>query len=146
MCHIWEIEKNCYYKTQRKDKIWHERACQSMVWFVNWFLQVNIGLSINCVYPKWKTLLATDLYQLRFHTLLQGAYKYMLCQFMDSRNTFGKKILAKYQHFCMWFFKSSMWQHMLSFVRRHFKAWMQMALFIVPCCLTNSETVLVPSL
>ena len=70
-----------------------------MVWFVNWFLQVNIGLSINCVYPKWKTLLATDLYQLRFHTLLQGAYKYMLCQFMDSRNTFGKKILAKISAF-----------------------------------------------
>ena len=34
-----------------------------------------------------------------FHTLLQGAYKYMLRQFMDSRNTSGKKILAKISAF-----------------------------------------------
>ena len=80
-----------------------------------------------------------------FHTLLQGAYKYMLCQFMDSRNTSGK-ILAKISAFLHVVFQIEYVTTYVILCKKEFQSMDANGIVHCPCCLTDSETVLIPSL
>lgn len=77
------------------------------------------------------------------HTILLGCCKYMLREFMSHRSSQEKKdIQAKIVSFPSSGFTVRVTGHISyfkSFVGRDFKALMQMALFIIPQYLTESE-------
>lgn len=77
------------------------------------------------------------------HTVLLGASKYMLRSFMDSRTTAEKKIIHTMVHsfpYCGLSCKiTGNIRFYKSFVGRDFKAFMQMAMFIVTSFLSQSE-------
>ena len=78
------------------------------------------------------------------HTILLGASKYMLRTFMDKLNASQKKeILARIASFCYCGFSvritGNIAYHYKSFIGRDFKAWMQMALFIIHSYISNDE-------
>ena len=78
------------------------------------------------------------------HAILLGASKYMLRTFMDKLNASQKKeILARIASFCYCGFSvritGNIAYHYKSFIGRDFKAWMQMALFIIHGYITNDE-------
>ena len=70
------------------------------------------------------------------HIVLLGTVKYMVCNFMDKRSSDEKKgILARVSAFLYCEFSvhvnGNICYHYKSFVGRDFKAFMQMALFII---------------
>lgn len=78
------------------------------------------------------------------HTILLGACKYMLRSFMDKRNATEKKeILARISSFPYSGFScrltANICYHFRSFIGRDFKTFIQMALFIIPSYLSESE-------
>ena len=78
------------------------------------------------------------------HSILLGIAKYMLRAFMGRRSSQEKKeILAKVKAFPYSGFTTringNICYYYKSFVGRDFKSFLQMALFIVPAYLTNSE-------
>lgn len=78
------------------------------------------------------------------HSLLLGCCKYMLREFMEHRSSKEKKeILARVKSFPYCGFSTritgNICYYYKSFVGRDFKAWMQMALFIIPLYLSDSE-------
>lgn len=79
------------------------------------------------------------------HTILLGCCKYMLRSFMDKCGAAEKKeILARISSFSYSGFTcritGNICYHYRSFVGRDFKAWIQMALFIIPSYLSANET------
>ena len=78
------------------------------------------------------------------HTVLLGVCKYMLRTFMDKASALMKKdILARISAFPACGFTTritgNICQYYKSFVERDFKAWLQMAIFIINPYLTDSE-------
>ena len=79
------------------------------------------------------------------HTILLGACKYMLREFMDSLTVAQRKeILARVSAFPNCGFTTritgNICYYFKSFVGRDFKSWMQMAIFIVSPYLSESQT------
>ncbi len=78
------------------------------------------------------------------HTILLGVCKYMLRTFMSSRSKTEKtEVLAKLSAFSYCGFSvkivGNITYHYQSFIGRDFKAWMQLALFIIDMYVTDEE-------